>query len=84
LGLHNVYYKGGIHIYPNPTSKVVTFDNLDNVTFTYQIIALNGVLVKNATSISNTIDVSDFPNGTYTLRVFNANFNVLQKLIIIH
>lgn len=76
--------KGGIHIYPNPASTFVTLENLDNAVYTYQIMSANGILVKSANTISNTIDFGEFPNGTYFLKVFNTDFNVSHKLIIIH
>jgi hypothetical protein len=76
--------KDGIHIYPNPASTFVTLENLDNAVYTYQIMSASGILVKSANTISNTIDVGEFPNGTYFLKVFNTDFNVSHKLIIIH
>lgn len=73
-----------LNVFPNPASNIVFLENLNNKMFTYQLINNNGNLVKSNRSHSNRIDISDLSNGTYTLKVFNADFSVSQKIVVLH
>lgn len=73
-----------INVFPNPASNSIILENLNNKKFTYQLISSTGTLLKSNTIQSNRIDVSDLPNGTYTLKVFNTDFNVTQKVVVLH
>lgn len=73
-----------INVFPNPAANTIIIENLKGKTFNYQFININGAVVKSNSTQSNRIDISNLPNGTYTLNVFNADFSVSQKVVVLH
>lgn len=69
-----------IHIYPNPTADMLI---IDGVTAKQEITiySLNGskVLSTQSQEGTNTIQVSELPNGVYLLRLSNETFKLIKE-----
>ena len=72
-----------IYLYPNPTQGLVTllFDNCQPGGYTLEVFDSRGqkvMLLNNITDKQATFDLSNYTNGLYFVRVFNAKsaFNV--------
>jgi hypothetical protein len=70
-------------IYPNPSIGLFTINN--NLTDMYNIVVYNslGVMVKelnNCHDITN-LDLSDYPNGIYVIKVFGTSFYYISELV---
>ena len=70
-------------IYPNPTSNIITIENVQNADI--QIVNITGQVVA---SISNadfvtTIDVSSLAQGTYFIRITGENGIAVEKMNVI-
>ena len=69
-------------VYPNPTSSKIYFDFLEGNLEGLQIkvFNLNGVEMKPVVH-KNAIDISEFPNGTYILRLTHSESSMHTKII---
>jgi hypothetical protein len=72
------------HFFPNPAENVIVLENFNNTKLTFQIMNLNGKIVKRNTIQSNRIDVSDLPNGIYLLKVRDTDLSKSRKVVIRH
>lgn len=79
----DTFEKTGISIYPNPSSDVIT---INNVNFTekmkYNIISVNGqtVLSGEITTASQRIDISSLNSSIYFLNIGTNSFKILKTL----
>jgi len=62
-----------VSIYPNPSSGIVTLTNVEGATI--EVINLMGQIIKtvNSSYEVNNIDLSEFANGTYFVKVIKGN-----------
>lgn len=72
-----------INIYPNPTTGTIFIDNIDNVSL--EIVDMLGQIIKRKSNIKNSaeINISEYPNGTYFIRIINGNTIVNKKINLI-
>ncbi len=63
-----------INIYPNPTSRFVQIDNLDNLNLEYYIYDLTGKLLQTE-KLQDQIDLSNLNDGLYLLKAINTETN---------
>ncbi len=72
-----------IHVFPNPSSDILTIQSLSRFT-SYELISSNGVTVI-AGEEAETINISALDNGIYILRlVINENISKTKKIVINH
>lgn len=76
--LKNNIKNNRIVIYPNPTSNFMYIIS-DHSVNNYKIINSNGVIIKDNVLIENLIDVTDLPNGIYTLKISGDKINEVYK-----
>ena len=71
--------ENAISIYPNPASNMITIANAENATI--EIVNALGQVVSVKENISNSevVDLSNFANGTYFVKV---NGNVIKVNIV--
>ena len=78
--IEDVITPSTIHIYPNPTADMLI---IDGVTAKQEIAiySLNGskVLSTQSQEGTNTIQVSELPNGVYLLRLSNETFKLIKE-----
>ena len=82
LAINTVDEIENINIYPNPTSGIFTIDG-NNIT-DIQIIDVTGKIIyaeKTSKTISN-IDLRDFSNGVYFVKVKTVNGISVKKLLL--
>lgn len=71
-----------LHIYPNPSNGLFTVDGAGN---SYKLVVMNSqgqVVYTSDNSNSNTIDLTNQPNGVYFIRLTDANNTIIRKVII--
>lgn len=75
------------NIYPNPTTGAfsISFDtpNIDDLTLEIIDQKSNTILSTKVTSNPTRVDLYDYPNGLYVIRVFDKNKNYDVKKIIL-
>lgn len=78
-----------IMVYPNPSRNVVNFKNLsssDKVNYFAELFSISGQIVHHQEIGSNdnskSIDVSNFENGYYILRISNGTDSFEEKILI--
>ncbi|MCD4793369.1 MAG: T9SS type A sorting domain-containing protein [Bacteroidales bacterium] len=77
--------EGIVNFYPNPTSSLlnITVPNVsDNSKVVISNITGKMLLSKKITNNSSSIDLSNFANGTYMLRLTLGNETITQKIIV--
>ena len=69
-----------IDIYPNPSSNNITINNA--IEFDeLKIIDISGKVIKSISSVNNSVDVSDLPNGIYLIKILGNKETLIQKFI---
>lgn len=74
-----------IAIYPNPATNKITIEYSDNAeTSHYQLIDLNGKIVRNGVLLGNktTIDLEQLSHSIYSLRIINSEIISIKIVII--
>jgi len=72
------------NVFPNPTHNRITFTtNLSNTKLRLDLLDINGRLIQSYESKGNKkeMDVSDFKNGVYILKISSADQNSFVKFI---
>lgn len=69
--------------YPNPTTGKLYFKNADNNIQKISVCNITGktIIEYNAMSNNNTIDISNFKEGTYIIKIQTDNSNLTYKII---
>lgn len=78
----NTFLKNKVTIYPNPAKGIITISNEDNITIDkVELIDFLGkiVLVKNENT--SQIDISEFSNGVYILKIHSGESTFEKKII---
>jgi len=72
-----------INIYPNPTTKYVTIDNI-SARASVRIVGIDGKTILNQKTESNqlVVSVSNWKKGVYLLTVQTENKTIVKKLIV--
>lgn len=77
--------EGGISVFPNPTQSALTIvAEMPNEIEKAQIFSLQGELLtemKLVKTPQQTIDISEFPNGLYILKILNQKNTTVRKII---
>ena len=78
----NETFGNNIKLYPNPAGEMVTMVNTQNKTI--QICDISGRTISSfvSESYSERLDVSEFKNGVYFLRISQGNLSTTKKLVI--
>ncbi len=86
FGMDEVKALVGFKLYPNPTSGIAAFEmaNPGVSSISYEIIAFNGAVVLRkevgGSQLTETIDLSDFANGIYTLRIIAGELTIVERI----
>ena len=74
---------GKIILYPNPATNEFKVESGELKIKSVEITDLTGKIIVNCKlSISNSIDVSTFADGTYLVRIITEQGNYIQKLVV--
>lgn len=78
-----------IRVYPNPTQNYLTIEGLPSTRsrqFTIEFYDILGKKVYQTTftAAQYMLEMQDFPNGTYLMRIFNDEFSVIEKLSVMN
>jgi hypothetical protein len=82
VGISKLNNLVGITLYPNPTNSSFTISGIE-INSTISIYSIIGELVKSIQSNENktTIDLSDYSNGIYFIKIKNSTGEAIQKII---
>lgn len=80
LSTENESAKDNILIFPNPASKVIKIIGLQQ-DVAIKITDVMGRTVKNTFSKNNSLDISNLPDGTYTINLFLDDKVIVKKFI---
>lgn len=73
----------GVSLFPNPTNGVINIRTSDMEVYNVEVFGLAGELVRseriNGTS---TMDISELAKGVYTVRIFNNNGTLTQRVTL--
>ena len=77
------FSQNGISIYPNPTSGILNFDFADNNVQNIVITDITGKTIVEKTELkqNETIDLSNFDNGIYLIKIQTATEIFTTKII---
>lgn len=82
----NDNFNFSIHVYPNPSSNLLTIDLADKIIAEdiqkISLINLDGKLIFENIGFTNTINTSGFSTGTYLLNLHTRNGNYSKKIVI--
>ena len=72
-----------ISVFPNPVSRLLTFESPDPGEHSVKIFSLDGQMVhsREMEVVSNQVDLSSLRNGVYFITIRSANFTVTEKII---
>lgn len=73
------------NVYPNPAKDIITINTIKNSNVDVIITdALGKEVYRKTNFTSNTINISNFNNGVYFIRIYNTELNLIEtrKLII--
>lgn len=73
-----------IKLYPQPASQQVWVDLGDLDLLHWQLLTLNGQVLKTGLSLQEPLDLSQLPSGMYLLRMVCQQGIVLKKCLITH
>ncbi|MEZ4775758.1 MAG: T9SS type A sorting domain-containing protein [Bacteroidia bacterium] len=84
-GLDNLYNQG-LHIYPNPTSGIVTIELEKSAAFTVDLFDMKGKAIHRLSTRNDhlVMDVSELPAGLYILSVESEGRRMVKKLQVVH
>lgn len=73
-----------VKIYPNPTTDILTIEQITDKTFTAALSTIEGktLFTKDLTSTNNTISIGHLTKGIYYLTIKGLNTLYTQKVII--
>ena len=75
--------EAGINVYPNPSDGYFTIENRTNNSFNLQIINLAGKVIyqKDLNERTEKIDITDYSDGIYFIKLYEGNRIVVGKII---
>ncbi|MBV6438870.1 MAG: T9SS C-terminal target domain-containing protein [Haliscomenobacteraceae bacterium CHB4] len=73
------FVKDDILVYPNPTSGLVTIDNCQDCIV--DVFDALGNLMQHQQDLARQVDLSNFPNGVYVVRMSNGKANWSKKVV---
>ena len=84
LGIEDNNFEEAINLYPNPTKESFIITNNGNFEINkITIYNVLGKVVSQANVVGNSIDISNFRAGLYTVKLkFTNNQSIIKKLII--
>ncbi|MFH2141054.1 MAG: choice-of-anchor J domain-containing protein [Bacteroidota bacterium] len=74
--------ENNIHIYPNPTSGLIKFLNVENATIDIYNTLGEVVTSVNSNTSYQQIDLSTFDNGTYIVKIVNEGNVITRKIVL--
>ena len=82
-GIDDVEMNASISLYPNPAISSVTIDGLP-IGATISVVDQQGrtTLQTTSTDTAQTLDVSQWPRGTYFVRISNNGSTAVRKLLV--
>lgn len=87
VGVETIYgAENEIKMYPNPTEGIVFLESaVQNEKLEVEVFNFTGAVIKRQTWMSSSrlsIDLNEFPSGTYLMRVTSANNQIIKKILL--
>lgn len=82
LGNQAFDFDKSVYLFPNPTSAVIQLKTELKNDFNYSIFTSQGMEIANGiTSANSEIDISNLPNGIYTITLIQGNQKTFKQII---
>lgn len=82
VGLEDVSLDFPVLISPNPTSGKIFLNTGDRVVSSIQVFNSSGMLVLERKQAVSELDMSDFPQGWYMIKVFSGTEKTMVKVLL--
>jgi len=80
-GTSNITKASNLLIFPNPVRKTIYIEG-DIMGYKYQLKNILGTNIKSSLSLTNRIDFSDVPKGTYFLLLEKDNEKIVKQILV--
>jgi hypothetical protein len=80
-GVKDHYNEESVRVFPNPTNGILSITNAD--ASKVELYNIMGEMVKSVEDFSGTIDLSDFSDGNYIVKIITNEFTTTRKIFII-
>ena len=82
-GINEIFSDDNVLVYPNPSKNIITIKTKDQIK-NISVFNSFGQLVDNANYNINakTLNLSNFPNGIYLLKIIMTNKTIEKKIIV--
>lgn len=83
VGIDEATAASALHVFPNPTSGIVTVDVANGSAFSYAVLNAVGAVVLAGSNAAgdNSIDLTNLASGAYILQVGNADGKMSARVI---
>jgi polyhydroxybutyrate depolymerase len=83
VGVNDILSENSFKIYPNPSSNQLTIETDEQENYQVQLLDLQGSILQKSTifGAQKTLDISNFPNGIYILRLSSEKGQVNKKFV---
>jgi hypothetical protein len=69
-----------IRIYPNPTNAIINISMNDDAAYNgFELYDITGQLIISGSQVQKSIDLSNYPNGLYFVRIADVTRKVIKK-----
>ncbi len=76
-----ITFRDDIHIFPNPVNDILYIERVDS-DCTYEIFSVAGELIQRAVLVENFIDLNNFAQGVYFVRIYLLNGELSTKKVV--
>jgi len=84
LGIQDQFAKQLLTIYPNPSNDIINISSIEDQLLKIELYSMTGSLIFKTDLNSNiyALNISNYPIGTYLLRVFSQYNGIINKKIV--
>ena len=83
VGVEETAVLEGVTVFPNPTNGVVNVRTENSGTHQVEVVnVLGAVVAQTSFAGSTTLDLSTFAKGVYSVRIFNEEASMVERVTV--